>query len=108
MDALAEMAPLAQISAVGALLLVIVGLIRTISRGDWVSRRELDYLRADRDARIAEVRQEAADWRAAHETSEKARELLSEQVRELVGSFRTVEHLLDVLRARAEGGGHVG
>lgn len=96
--------PLAQVSAAGALVAILVLLIRAVSRGDWVSRRELDYVREDRDARLAEKDAEIAYLRGAHETSERARELVNTSNRELVGSFRTFEHFFDSMRRVAEKG----
>lgn len=99
---IATLAPFAQLSAVGALVLILIFAFRAVSSGEYVSKREMDYLRADRDARIAELREESADWRAAHETSERARELLSQQNRELIAGFRTFEHFFESLRLLAE------
>lgn len=105
MGALSELAPLAQISAAGALVLILVLLFRAVSRGDWVPKRELDYVRQDRDARLAEKDAEITYLRGAHETSERSRELLNQQNRELISSFRTFEHFFDSMRSVAEKGG---
>lgn len=102
---LASLAPLANVSAVGALVVVLVFAFRAVSHGDYVSRREIDYMRQDRDGRITELREEAADWRAAHETSERARELLAQHNRDLIASFRTFEHFFESLRLLAEKNG---
>lgn len=103
---LSDLAPFAQLSAVGALLFVIVLLIRTINRGDWVPRRELDYLRADRDARLAEKDREIAEWRGVAETERTGREVVTEQNRELIASVRITDRFFDTLRALAEGKDH--
>lgn len=72
----------------------------------------LEEARADRDARLAEARTEINDWKAAHETSEHARELLAHQVRELAELGRTVDHVMRSLQAAtgigagAEAAGH--
>lgn len=58
-------------------------------------------VRADRDARLEEARSESADWKAAHETSEHARQLLAEQVRELAELGRTVDHVMRSLQVVA-------
>jgi hypothetical protein len=74
-----------------------------------VPRRELDYLRDDRDARLAEKTEQitrehatAAEWRAAHETSEGARELLADQVRDLAASVDDSNKFYDAFRAAVE------
>jgi len=59
----------------------------------------LEEARQDRDSRLAEARQEVNDWKAAHETSEHARELLAHQVRELAELGRTVDHVMRSLQA---------
>jgi hypothetical protein len=108
MDFFKEIAGLAQLSLGGLLTVILLVLLRAWLRGDIVAKRELDYLRedrdarlADRDARIEEARQEAAEWRNAHETSETARELLNVQNRELVDGFRTFEHFFSEIRSVA-------
>lgn len=105
---LADLTPFVQLGASGILLGSIVWFgryfIRLISSGEWVSRRELDYVRADRDARLAEKDDEIAYLRGAHETSERAREILNANARDLVGSFRTFEHFFNSMQRVAEGG----
>jgi len=103
MDALADLVPFAQLTATGALVLILLSLFRAISRGDWVPRREMDYVRSDRDARLAEKDAEIAYLRGAHETSERARELLNQTTRDTVAALRTQEHFFDALRAQAVG-----
>jgi hypothetical protein len=100
----ASIAPFAQISAVGALLFVLVLLFRAVSAGDWVPRRELDYLRADRDARLLEARNETAEWRAAAETERHRADIAVEQSGQLLAVSGTLTRTLDALRAHAEGG----
>lgn len=100
----ASIAPFAQISAVGALIFVLVMLFRAVSAGDWVPRRELDYIRADRDARLLEKDREIAEWRAAFETERHGREMAVEQSGQLLSVSGTLTRTLDALRARAEGG----
>lgn len=98
MDGVAEFLTPAAIADMSIGLLVVL----LFAFGRLTTKRELDYVRADRDARIAEARQESADWRAAHETSERARELQNEQVRELISGFRTLEHFFEALRAMGD------
>ncbi len=98
---LASLAPLAQLSAVGALVLVIVFLIRAIVRGDFVPRRELDYLRQDRDARLQEKDEEISEWRNAAATERTAREVAMGHETELIAGFATLNRTLDALRLQA-------
>lgn len=105
MEALSELSPFVDVGFGGLLVVVTLLLFRAWIRGEVVAKRELDYVREDRDARLAdkdarieEARQEAAEWRRAHETSETARELLNVQNRELVEGFRTFEHFFNEVR----------
>lgn len=97
--------PIAQVGAAGALVGILVLLLRTVSRGDWIPRSFLDRIEANYKARLAEKDAEIAYLRGAHETSERARELVNTSNRELVGSFRTFEHFFDTMRRLAERGG---
>lgn len=98
----ASIAPFAQISAVGALVFVLILLFRAVSAGDWVPRRELDYIRADRDARLQEKDREIAEWRAVAATERTGREVVTDQNRILIDGFATLNRTLDALRANAE------
>lgn len=86
----------------GILVALIVWLIRKrehlVSSGEWVPRRELDYTRADRDARLEDKDRQIDAWRAAHETSEKTRELLNGQNRDLIDALRAQERFFDAFR----------
>lgn len=104
-----ELVPFLQVSAAGILAGVVWYLLRQISTGQWVPRRELDYMRSDRDARLAEKddqihREHAAqaEWRAAHETSEAARELLADHVRDLAAAVRDSNHFYAEFRATVQ------
>lgn len=104
-----EIVPFIQFGAAGVLAGVVWYLLRQISTGQWVPRRELDYMRSDRDARLAEKDEQisrehatAAEWRAAHETSEGARELLADHVRELAAAVRDGNHFYDEFRAAVQ------
>ena len=97
-----DLAPFVQGGAVAALIGVIFYLARQISSGEWVPKRELDYVRADRDSRLAEKEREVAGWRSAHETSERTRELLTGQNRDLIDSLRAQERFFDAFRAVIE------
>jgi hypothetical protein len=101
-----QLAPFLDLGATGLLAVVVWYLLRQVSSGEWVPRRELDYLRDDRDARLAEKTEQitrehatAAEWRAAHETSEGARELLAEQVRDLASAVNDNNKFYDEFRA---------
>lgn len=98
-----------QITATGLLAVILLILLRAWLTGNLVTKRELDYRDrlyearlADKDARIEEKTQEAAEWRRAHETSETARELLNVQNRELVSGFRTFEHFFAEIHLLAQ------
>lgn len=101
---LSTFGPIAQLGAAGVLLGVVYWLIRMIARGDWVPRRELDYVRQDRDARLAEKDREIAEWRAATATERAARDVVSDQNRELITGFRTLDHFYEAFRANATAG----
>lgn len=102
MEWLAQVAPLAQLTATGALVLILVLLFRAVSSGEWVPKRELDYVRQDRDARLAEKDTEIAWLRGAHETSERARELLNISTRDALAALRTQEHFFQALHTLAD------
>lgn len=94
--------------ALAALTWVYRAMVRNVLSGDQVPRRELDYLREDRDARlrdkdaeIAREREVTAEWRAAHETSEHTRALQAEQIRNLVDAVRASGYFVDSVRATA-------
>lgn len=113
MSAITDLAPWLDLGISGVLVGVIVWLIRKreslVSSGDWVPKRELDYLRQDRDARLAEKdaqiareRQVGAEWRAAHETSERTRELLNTQNRDLIDALRAPQRFFDAFQSVLE------
>lgn len=117
---LGELAPLLDLGASGLLLGAIIWLVRArenaVGSGEWVPKRELDYTRetyqaqlADRDRQIERADRASAEWRAAHETSEKARELSALQVRDLTDAFRVHGIFFDAFRDKIiEGGGDIG
>jgi hypothetical protein len=102
MTTLGDIAPYLDLGATGILLAATFWLLRSVVTGHLVPKRELDYLREDRDARLAEKNEEIASWRAAHETSETARDLLNIQNRELAEGFRTFDHFFTEIRRLAE------
>lgn len=99
---LASLAPLVDLGGTGVALAVVIWLFRSISRGDWVPRRELDYMRADRDARLAEKDAEIAEWRGLGATERSAREVAVDHARDLASGLDTVNRALEALRASAE------
>lgn len=101
----ASIAPFAQISAVAALIAVLVMLFRAVSAGDWVPRSFLDRIVANYEARIVEKDAELAEWRAVAETERHGREVAVEQSGQLLGVSGTLTRTLDALRAHAESGG---
>lgn len=106
MESLAQsIAPFAQLSAVGALVFVLVLLFRAVSAGDWVPRSFLDRIVANYEARIVEKDAEIAEWRAVAETERHGREVAVDQSGQLLGVSGTLTRTLDALRAHAEGGG---
>lgn len=105
MGDLAVFAPIAQLGASAVLLTMTGWLLRAIARGDWVSRRELDYVRADRDARLAEKDHEINEWRAVAATERTGREVVTDQNRDLVSGFRTLDKFYDGFRQASSGGG---
>ncbi|MFD7794310.1 hypothetical protein [Streptomyces sp. NPDC059759] len=81
---------------IGAVALV--GLIvLMVLRGQLVTRRQLDDLRADKDAQIAAEREEKATWREAHRVSEEARREAQDQAGELLEMSRTAGAFLTAL-----------
>src|SRR5690349_8066104 len=105
MTTLGELAPFLDVGATAVLLATIFCLLRSVVGGHLVPKRELDYLRQDRHARLAEKNEEIASWRAAHETSETARDLLNQQNRELAEGFQTFDHFFTEIQRLAQKGG---
>lgn len=86
--------------------------IRQVGSGEWVPKRELDYTRqsyeaqlADKDRQIERADQRASEWRAAHETSERTREILNTQVRDFADAFRVHGVFFDAFREKIIDGG---
>jgi hypothetical protein len=100
------LAPLLDIGLSTILIGLVVWFVRQreklISTGEWVPRRELDYIREDRDTRLTQASSQCADWRAAHETSERARELQAQQTAQLIEALRAQERFFDAFRSIIE------
>ncbi|MER7967797.1 MULTISPECIES: hypothetical protein [unclassified Streptomyces] len=78
----------------------LVGLVvLLILSGRLVPRRQLDDLRADKDAQIAAEREEKLTWREAHRVSEEARRTDQELVGEYQEMHRTTSLIYRALLA---------
>ncbi|TXS39701.1 hypothetical protein [Streptomyces sp. t39] len=77
----------------GAIGLVVI-VVLLILTGRLVPRSTVEDVRADRDARLAELTSERDTWRDAHKESEVARQVAQGQVGELLELSRTADHLL--------------
>lgn len=93
-----DLSPYLDLGATGLLIGFLAWFLRAVARGDWVSKRELDYVRADRDARVAEKTAEAEAWKAVATTERAGREIAMDQNRELVTGFHTLDRFFDALR----------
>lgn len=87
---------------IGAVALV--GLIvLMVLRGQLVTRRQLEDLRADKDAQLTAEREEKATWREAHRVSELARQEAQDQSAELLELSKVATHFFSALpRAAGE------
>lgn len=77
------------------LVLTAVGLVLS---GRIVPRRVVQDIRADRDARIEEAREQTAIWREAYRVSEEARQKQHDLLRESLEGVHTITHLLESRR----------
>ncbi|MGW4493730.1 hypothetical protein [Streptomyces sp. NPDC004376] len=81
----------------------LVGLIvLMVLTGRLVTRRQLDDVRADKDALIAAERDEKTTWREAHRISEEARREAQDQAGELLELARTATHFYKALPQAGE------
>lgn len=104
MDGLgAELAPFVQLSALAALVMVLLITFRAVSRGDWLPRRIHEDIVAGYSARITEKETEIEAWRDVATTERTGREVAQEQAGQLLGVSGTLERTLDALRAASEG-----
>lgn len=90
----------------GGAAAIVSMVVLLILRGHLVPRSTVDDVRADRDARIAELAAERDTWRAAHKESEVARHVAQDQVSELLELSRTADHVLRSLPRAGEGVQH--
>ncbi|PRX95561.1 hypothetical protein [Allonocardiopsis opalescens] len=81
----------------GLVGLVGIGVLLVLM-GWLVPRRTLNDVRADRDARIAEVQERAANYEKAWKTAEETHANLVESMRAVLETMRTVEAILTEAR----------
>lgn len=86
----------------GAAALVAL-VVLMILLGRLVPRSVLEDVRADRDARVAEIAAERDTWRTAHRESEAARQEAQSQAGELLELSRTADHVLRAIRGEVPG-----
>lgn len=68
--------------------------VLAILRGWLVPRKVLEEARADREARIADAQAQVADWKAAFQAAEQARQVLAGQVSELLELARATDDFI--------------
>jgi hypothetical protein len=74
--------------------------VYAILTGRIVPRSTVNDVRADRDARLAEVRRESDDWRSAWQASQETNKVLADQNKELLELSRTTHQLIKALPGR--------
>jgi hypothetical protein len=99
--------PYVQGGALVLLLAFLAWMLRAIARGDWVPRRELDYVRTDRDARVAEKDREIEAWKAVGATERTRGDIANQQLGTALAGFATLDRFFDALREVAERNQHV-
>lgn len=101
--------PIANVSAVSALIAMLVITFRAVSTGAWIPRAFLERIVAQFEARIAELvasyearlkekDAEIAEWRDVSATDRHAREVAMEQSGQLLAVSGTLNRTLDALR----------
>lgn len=88
----------------GGTLTIVVLLVLT---GRLVPRRSLEDARADRDARLAEWRQQVEQWREAYQIECRARQELAAQVDELLEVARATDRMVQVMQSHIARQGHL-
>lgn len=91
-----------EVTPIGLLLLILGLLIYFLMSGKLRTNRAVQELRADRDARVAEYRQTANDFKEALRISEKARAVQTEITREALEASRIQEDIVRSLRVALE------
>lgn len=77
--------------------LVLVAVTLVFS-GKLVPRRVVEDIRADRDTRVAEAREQTQIWREAYQVSEAARMQQQDLLRQSLEGVHTITHLLEAHR----------
>lgn len=98
-----DILPFAQLTATGALVAVLVYLIRTLASGAWIPKVTVDILLAARDAEIVRANLRADEWHSAFEGERHVSELVREQNRELIEVAKTAGHVMEALEIVVEG-----
>lgn len=80
---------------------VVIAIAWLLFTGRIRTAREVRDLREDRDARLAEAREQITTWRQAYEMSEAARAAQADLLRETLEVGRTVEQIVRALRQAA-------
>lgn len=99
---MAELLPFAQLTATGALVVVLAYLIRTISSGGWVPRSTVDALLAARDAEIERANLRADEWHKAYEGERHVSEVVRDHNGDLIEVARTVKNVMEALGSVVE------
>ena len=93
---------------ISAALLTGGGPVGLLALGVWMiltgrlrPHRAVQELRDDRDARLADAKQQIAMWRDAYEKSDKIREAQADLLRDNLEVGRTIESLVRALREAA-------
>lgn len=94
-------ATIGQLTPSVLLLVVLLMLARVVIRGDFIPRKTHERELASKEAEIGRIQKVSDDWRAAHTISEKAREIITGNNRELIEIARTFE-----LALRSDRGDH--
>lgn len=102
-----EILPFAQLTATGALVAVLVYIIRTISSGGWYPKAVVDTLLSARDDEIERANRRGDEWHKAYEGERLMSELVREQNRELIEVAKTSAHALEALEIAVEGSSRV-
>ncbi|MCC5574464.1 hypothetical protein IMZ11_02260 [Microtetraspora sp. AC03309] len=84
----------------GGALAVLLAACWLVYSGRLVPRSVMDDLRKDRDARVAEIQAEVAEYKAAWLASEQARHEQDGQMRELMELARTTDQAIRALAGR--------
>ncbi len=90
---------LTNLSAAGILAMTVLGILR----GWLVPRKVLEEARADREARLSDMRAQVDDWKAAFQAADARATVLAGQVGELLELARATDEFVRALGARPRG-----